>query len=306
MSRRRRSPPGTPGTATLRRFSERLLPDSVERDRFLLALSEPPDFPVAVVWLKDRPEPLPFPVLPAPPWLPAWVDLVSIADRPGRHLLHDAGAYYCLDPSSVFESLALTVCAAPATRLVIDVCAAPGGKSILASRLLQPERLICNEVIGKRTAALIANVRRCGLTQAEVVSRDVSRLAAEYPAMADVVIVDAPCSGQSLLAKGKPAPGAFHEATINLNANRQRRILANAAQLVRPGGFLTSMTCTFSVKENERNLEWLVKTVPEFTAVPVDCLKFAQSPYSDLPCYRIWPQDGTGAGGFTSILQRQE
>jgi 16S rRNA C967 or C1407 C5-methylase (RsmB/RsmF family) len=121
-----------------------------------------------------------------------------------------------------------------------------------------------------------------------------------------VVIVDAPCSGQSLLAKGAKAPGCFHPVTINKNANRQKRILANAAQLVAPQGYLAYMTCTYSVEENEQVIEWLLERFPRLRPVVIPHLATHQSSLSSLPCYRLWPQTGLGAGAFTILLQNTE
>jgi 16S rRNA C967 or C1407 C5-methylase (RsmB/RsmF family) len=136
-----------------------------------------------------------------------------------------------------------------------------------------------------------------------VTSRDSSRLAESYPLFADLVIVDAPCSGQSLVARGKPSPGCFHPATINLNANRQRRILAHAAALVAPGGHLAYITCTYAVKENEGNVSWFMRRFPDFVPCQVPRLEPFQSHCSSLPCYRLWPQSGMGAGGFAALLR---
>jgi 16S rRNA C967 or C1407 C5-methylase (RsmB/RsmF family) len=190
--------------------------------------------------------------------------------------------------------------------VLIDVCAAPGGKSVFAWRGLQPQLLIANEVIGKRTGVLIANLQRCSVAPACVISRDSSILAEAWPNAADVVVVDAPCSGQSLLARGKESPGCFHPATINMNSNRQKRILANAAALVAPGGWLTYMTCTFSEKENEDILRWLLKRFPRFAPQPVPLLAGRESPLADFPCYRLWPHEGEGAGAFTAILRNTD
>jgi hypothetical protein len=116
--------------------------------------------------------------------------------------------------------------------VAIDLCAAPGGKSLCTWVMRQPQRLLCNEVIRKRVKILIANLKRCGAMEAIVLNQDPAILAEQLPNSAQLVLVDAPCSGQSLLAKGVDVPGCFHKVTLNRNANRQKRILANAAQLV--------------------------------------------------------------------------
>lgn len=290
-------------SANLRKLSRSLFSDAEDQQRLIHALTNPADEPVAVVWRDARPSPFPFTTLPRPVWFPDAVDLVPFSERPGRHPLHEAGACYCLDAGSVFESQVLSVCRDQRIDTVIDVCASPGGKSILAWRLLQPQRLLCNEVVAKRLPQLRSNLRRCRIDNAELLSVAVEQLAERQGASADLVIVDAPCSGQSLLARGKPSPGCFHPATINLNLNRQRRILAHAIRLVRSGGFLAYMTCTYSLKENERNVEWLLKHTPGLEALPVPVLEDYRSGYSEIPCYRSWPFDGPGSGGFTSLFR---
>jgi 16S rRNA C967 or C1407 C5-methylase (RsmB/RsmF family) len=186
---------------------------------------------------------------------------------------------------------------------VLDLCAAPGGKSIFAWRALQPNLLLCNEVIGKRMAPLMANLKRCQITPHQVFSRDSQVWAAQSPASMDVVLVDAPCTGQSLVAKGDKAPGCFHPVQINKNANRQRRILANAAQTVAVGGYLAYMTCAYSPEENEETIAWLLARFPQFQPIPVPMLRSFQSHLVSIPCYRMMPQDGLGAGAFTCLLK---
>jgi hypothetical protein len=108
------------------------------------------------------------------------------------------------------------------------------------------------------------------------------------------------------MLKGLAAPGAFHPATIGMNERRQRRILAHASKIVAPGGYLLYATCTFSTEENERNVEWFVKTFPDFTAVEVEELRGYRSHLSTLPSYRLWPQLGKGAGAFAALLKRAD
>jgi 16S rRNA C967 or C1407 C5-methylase (RsmB/RsmF family) len=190
--------------------------------------------------------------------------------------------------------------------LIVDVCAAPGGKGIVARRYLSPSMLVGNEVIRKRTAQLISNYKRCCIDPALVTSCDPAVLGEGIPGSAGLVIVDAPCSGQSLVLKDHEAPGAFHPATISTNERRQRRILAHASTLVAPGGYMLYSTCTFSREENEDNLCWFLEKFPEFSAVPVASLQEHQSHLSAVPCYRLWPYQGQGAGAFCALLLRAD
>lgn len=289
----------------LTRFSQRLFAEPEQQAEFIAALTEPQPFAPCILWLKPRPETNPFEVLPPLSWQPANCDRIAPGTQPGQHPLHQQGYYYCLDFSSIFAaSVLLTIQATPP--LLLDVCAAPGGKSLFAWQTLKPDLLISNEVISKRIGMLISNLQRCQVQPAAVTSLDPQVLAAQIPQTASVVVVDAPCSGQSLLAKGAKAPGCFHPVRINQNANRQKRILANAAQLVAPGGYLAYMTCAFSMEENEQVCGWLLAKFPQFQPLSVPHLQDFQSHLSQLPCYRMFPQTGLGAGAFTILLQNQQ
>jgi 16S rRNA C967 or C1407 C5-methylase (RsmB/RsmF family) len=295
---------GSPSKLLLK-LSRRLFSEVDERASFVAALTDPQTFPSAILWTKPRPPAIPFAEEPPLPWQPGQVDRISGDQRPGQNPLHDEGFYYCLDLSSVFEASVLRVLDQP-VESVLDLCAAPGGKSLLAWQTLQPKHLWCNEAIRKRVKILIANLKRCGAMDALVFNQDTQVFATAIPQAASVVIVDAPCSGQSLLAKGDKALGCFHPVNINKNANRQKRIVANATQTVAGGGYLAYMTCTFSPEENEQVGEWLLNKFPHFEAVEVPHLQEYQSHLGEFPCYRLWPQSGLGAGGFTALFRNRE
>jgi 16S rRNA C967 or C1407 C5-methylase (RsmB/RsmF family) len=303
----------------LLKLSQRLFADEGDRAAFLDCLLHPQPLHPCILWRDDRPDEMPFERELPFPWQPAWVDRLAIAEQPGKHPLHAQGEFYCLDFSSVFAAMPLChlaeavfgqsslVRSSPLSPpLLIDLCASPGGKSIFAWRSLQPQLLISNEVVGKRIGTLISNLKRCRISPLWVTNLEVNLLAAEIPKTAQVVVVDAPCSGQSLLAKGGKAPGCFHPVTINGNAKRQKRILANAADLVAGGGFLLYMTCTYSPEENEQVIEWLLKHFSHFAAIAVPALQPYQSHLTDVPCYRLFPQSGLGAGSFTALLQNTQ
>jgi 16S rRNA C967 or C1407 C5-methylase (RsmB/RsmF family) len=238
-------------------------------------------------------------------WQPEFIDRLSFGEKPGQHSLHAQGYFYCLDFSSVFAASILLTIPSP-VKLVFDMCAAPGGKSVFAWKGLQPELLISNEVIGKRLGMLISNLKRCHINPSAVVNKDSSILAERIPLSSDLVIVDAPCTGQSLLAKGEKAPGCFHPTAINKSANRQKRIIANSAQVVAPQGYLAYMTCTYSPQENEEICEWFLERFPQFQAVEISHLQSYQSHLTSVPCYRMFPQDRLGAGAFTVLFQNTQ
>jgi len=291
-------------SSQLEKLARRLFKTEGDRAAFMYALTQPPDFAPTILWTQPKPLDWDWAVLPPLPWQPSCVDrLADPKARPGQHPLHDQGAFYCLDFSSVFAVSAIQAISAP-IEVAIDLCAAPGGKSLFIWTAIQPKRLLCNEVVRKRIKILIANLKRCGAMDAVVLSQDPSVLAQHLPQSAQLVLVDAPCSGQSLLAKGQAVPGCFHKVTMNRNANRQKRILANAAQLVLPGGYLLYSTCTYAPDENEQVGHWLLKKFPDLVPVTVESLHPYQSPLTDMPCYRLWPQSGLGAGAFALLLRR--
>lgn len=231
-----------------------------------------------------------------------FIHWIEKGQMPGQHLDHDLGKYYCLDYSSVFEA-AVFWGIKQKPEIVIDLCASPGGKTILAWKFFQPKTLIANEVIGKRLGQLHSNLKRCNIP-AIITNNDSLDFAKNCELSADLVIVDAPCTGQSLIAKGKKSPSCFHPATINLNFNRQKRIIANAASCVRNNAYLAYMTCTYSFKENEGIVSWFLKKFPEFQAVSVDRLENFRSRLIVEPCYRLFPQEKLGAGGFCVLFKR--
>ncbi|OUL19718.1 Fmu (Sun) domain-containing protein [Nostoc sp. RF31YmG] len=289
----------------LLKLSRRLFENPDIQEKFIQALINPQPFQSCILWCQERPDISPFTVEIPTNWQPQFVDRLHLGQKPGKHPLHDQGDFYCLDFSSVFA--ATTLLAIPQSlRLIFDMCAAPGGKSIFAWKALQPELLISNEVIGKRLGMLISNLKRCQIKPIFVANRDSSIFAEALPLSSDLVLVDAPCTGQSLLAKNETAPGCFHPTNINKCANRQKRIIANSAQIVAPQGYLAYMTCTYSPEENEEVCAWFLQRFPQFQAIQVSHLQDYQSHLTEMPCYRLFPQDRLGAGAFTMLFKNTE
>ncbi|ADI64321.1 RsmB/NOP family class I SAM-dependent RNA methyltransferase [Trichormus azollae] len=286
----------------LLKVSRSLFEHADEQGGFIEALVNPKPFSPCILWCLEKPDIMPFAVEIPTPWQPKFVDRLHIGEKPGKHPLHQQGHFYCLDFSSVFAASILLTINQPVP-LLFDMCAAPGGKSIFAWKALKPDLLISNEVIAKRLGMLISNLKRCQIQPTGVVNRDSSIFAQMLLQTSNLVVVDAPCTGQSLLAKGEKAPGCFHHTSINKSANRQKRIIANSTQLVAPQGYLAYMTCTYSPEENEQVCEWLLEKFPQFQAVEVSHLLSYQSHLTTIPCYRMFPQDGLGAGAFTVLFK---
>ena len=282
-----------------------LFPDEDEREEFLDAMLAGEAKEQALIILDDRMEIKSFPRDRKLSWQPPFVERISDSSfKAQKHPLYFKGAYYSLDFSSVFAASAMLAIETPPKR-VLDMCSSPGGKAVFAYRAFKPELLLCNEIIKKRITTLIGNLDRCKCTTSMVWCSDPSVYSRRYKECFDLVICDAPCSGQSLMAKGDDAPDAFIPNSIDMNVGRQRRILGNSYHCLVQGGHIMYATCTFTPKENERVIEWFVRTHPEMEVVEVPALAEFQSKFSEFPAYRLYPHQGLGAGAFVCLMRRK-
>lgn len=227
---------------------------------------------------------------------------VDSAVRPGGFLNYIVGDYYIQDAGSL---LPITLADIQPGQWVCDVCASPGGKSTAVLEQLEGSGLlVSNEVIHSRTSTLQSAIWRTGQSNQIVLNKDVEVLAGSLSNRFDCVIVDAPCSGQSMLARGKQSLSAFTAKQVDHSAARQYRILEAAAQLVRPGGKLVYSTCTFAFAENEQIIERFLGNDTSFQSIEgPGCLDPWKSPYAE-GCYRLWPHRDHCAGGFAAVIYK--
>lgn len=295
-------------TNLMKKAAAALFPDTPSQESFLRALLIPVPRGSAVVWTVP-PRPGEFETVPRttlPDWLPPFIEVLAPGVKIGASEAYAKGEVYPLDFSSVLTGSAMLAARnfLPEDFRVLDLCAAPGGKSILASAFLHPGMILANEVEGRRLGPLRHNLSRCRIP-AHTQRLAPSEIARVAPGAFDLVLVDAPCSGQSLLAKGIDNPGCFHPSTVKGNARRQARILDAAAATIAPGGFLLYTTCTFSMRENEVAIEKLLEAVPTFSPVEVRHLASLRSALASFPAYRVYPHLSHGAGGFAALLRRE-
>jgi NOL1/NOP2/sun family putative RNA methylase len=188
---------------------------------------------------------------------------------------------------------------------VLDLCAAPGGKTTqLASYLGQQGLLVANEIHPARCKILSQNVERMGIANAIVTNEDSGKLAERFPAFFHAILVDAPCSGEGMFRKNPDAMAEWSPAQVALCADRQREILNNAVEMLLPGGTLVYSTCTFSPEENEQTIAYFLDTHPEFSVEKRNAPWFDAGLPELSDCFRLWPHHLHGEGHFAAVLKK--
>ena len=224
--------------------------------------------------------------------------------RPGKSAYHEAGLYYLQEASAMAPAALLDP--KPGER-VLDLCAAPGGKSTqLAGKMQGRGLLVCNEISPKRAKILASNIERLGIANALVLNEHPQRLEARFEGFFDKILVDAPCSGEGMFRKEEAAVTDWSEETVFMCARRQAEILHSAALMLRPGGRLVYSTCTFSPEENEGSVSEFLKTHPDFSIEAVDAPWFSPGRPDWIECpapgleqtFRLWPHRLLGEGHY--------
>ena len=219
-----------------------------------------------------------------------------------------AGAYYVQEPSSQFVGRLLSGVDMRGAR-VLDLCAAPGGKSTLYASLVGSEGLVvANEIDRRRAQVLADNIRRWGTGNVVVTTADAARMA-EFEAWYDVVAVDAPCSGEGMFRKDDAARGEWSEANVRLCASRQDAILREAWRALRPGGTLLYSTCTFNRTEDEGSLErflaWAGDEVAEAGEFPLaEEWGILGGRVGAFRTFRFFPHRAEGEGFFAAVARK--
>lgn len=225
--------------------------------------------------------------------------------QPGKHPYHDAGVYYIQEPSAMMPAELLRV--QPGDR-VLDLCAAPGGKSTqLAAKLQGKGFLLCNELHPARAKILSENVERMGICNACVTNETPTRLAEKFPVYFDRILVDAPCSGEGMFRKNDAACGEWSPENVQLCAERQDEILDCAARMLRPGGRMVYSTCTFAPEEDEGSVERFLERHPEFHSADIrpEELGLAGCEGGLSGTIRLWPHKVKGEGHFAAVLEKE-
>ncbi|WP_028546431.1 RsmB/NOP family class I SAM-dependent RNA methyltransferase [Paenibacillus taiwanensis] len=248
---------------------------------------------------------------------------ISEDARPGKHPFYYAGMYYIQEPSAMTPVEYLGV---EQGDRVLDLCAAPGGKSVqIAARMGQDGILVTNDIHPDRTKALVRNMELYGVTRAVVLNEQPERIADALPEFFDKVLVDAPCSGEGMFRKDPEMVKAWEREPVLSYAAMQQDILDSAAKLVAPGGRLVYSTCTFSPEENEAAVARFLTKHPDYSVVEVplshgmkpgrpewasDCLRehnweaSSDAVAAVSRTIRLWPHHVKGEGHYVAVLTR--
>lgn len=245
--------------------------------------------------------------------------------HPGRHPYHEAGVYYIQEPSAMAPAEYLDV---KPGEFVLDLCAAPGGKSTqLAGSMRGNGILISNEINPSRAKILSENIERMGITNAIVTNESPKKLSCLFPEYFDKIMVDAPCSGEGMFRKNSDACLEWSLENVELCARRQEEILDYAASMLKPGGRFVYSTCTFSPEENEgsianflfRHRDFQIVKPKKYDGMSDGIVKLARTTihdtYKNLPyteeilsslthTIRLWPHKIKGEGHFVAVLEK--
>jgi 16S rRNA C967 or C1407 C5-methylase (RsmB/RsmF family) len=219
------------------------------------------------------------------------------------------GVYYVQEASSQFvEHIYRQVVGEAEGVRLLDLCAAPGGKTTLYSTLVGASGLVvANEVIKQRASVLADNVRRWGVGNVAVACNDAGRFS-DYKHWFDVLAIDAPCSGEGMFRKNRDARSEWSLANVELCAARQKRIIADSWDALKPGGILIYSTCTFNRTENEDNVAWLAEN---FVVEPVEIDVPAEwgvelGEVEGIQTFRFWPHKVRGEGFFVAVARKAD
>ncbi|WP_379153733.1 RsmB/NOP family class I SAM-dependent RNA methyltransferase [Paenibacillus sp. sgz5001063] len=289
-----------PGTF-MQRMKEMLGP---EYEQYAESYKETPYGGIRANTLKITVEKLlalsPFKLAPIP-WCPSGFYTEEGA-RPGKHPYYHAGLYYIQEPSAMAPVELLGV--EPGDR-VLDLCAAPGGKSTQIAAKLQGEGLlVSNDLHPERTKALAKNLELYGVRNGIVLNESPERIAAAFPDFFDRILIDAPCSGEGMFRKDEEMVKQWEPATPLKYAAMQRDILNSAVKALKPGGTMVYSTCTFATEENEGTIREFLDGHPEFSLVNVGGTNsFAPGLNGLTEAARLWPHKVKGEGHFMAVLR---
>lgn len=232
-------------------------------------------------------------------------------ENPAKHPYYYAGLYYIQEPSAMIPASILPIATGDK---VLDLCAAPGGKATeLGAKLGQTGILVANDISVSRAMALAKNLQFAGITNAVVTAEHPKKLSENFPLFFDKILIDAPCSGEGMFRREPRMIKDWMEKGPEYYAVIQKEILSYAYEMLKPGGMLVYSTCTFSVKEDEEVIQWLLEQYEDMKICPVERKAGFSKGRPDLlengnkeleNCIRIFPHKAKGEGHFAVLLEK--
>lgn len=245
----------------------------------------------------------PFSIRPIP-WIENGFYYDGEKDMPAKHPYYFAGLYYLQEPSAMTPASLLPV---EPGDMVLDVCAAPGGKSTeLGVKLKGRGMLVANDISNSRAKALLKNLELFGIPNICVTSETPEKLAGVFPEFFDKILVDAPCSGEGMFRRDKDMVKSWLEKGPEYYCQLQREITGQAVEMLKPGGYLLYSTCTFDREEDEGTIEYLLERYPELELVKLPLFDGAVDGIGLSGCIRLFPHRIKGEGHFVALLHKKK
>lgn len=236
-----------------------------------------------------------------------WVDNGFYFDsklQPAKHPYYHGGLYYIQEPSAMLPAAVLPISKGDK---VLDLCAAPGGKTTqLGARLNHEGLLVSNDISPSRAKAIVKNIELFGIRNSIILSESPKKLEKYFIGFFDKILVDAPCSGEGMFRKDPTMIKNWVKTGVEYYVNLQKEILPSAAVMLKSGGFMVYSTCTFSIEENEKVIKWFLDEHPDFSLKSLESMKGFKDGYEGHgETKRLWPHHIKGEGHFVALLQKR-
>ncbi|MBE5952886.1 MAG: SAM-dependent methyltransferase [Lachnospiraceae bacterium] len=233
-------------------------------------------------------------------------------DKPSKHPYYYAGLYYIQEPSAMTPASVIPI---EKGDRVLDICAAPGGKSTeLAAKLDGTGVLVSNDISASRAKALLKNLEVFGATNSLIISEAPYKLAERFAGYFDKILIDAPCSGEGMFRKSNSMITAWENNGNQLFRDLQISILKEGVKMLKPGGKILYSTCTFAPLENEKSVEYLLSLDDTLKICDFDKFQgfdnghpeWSEAGNKDLiKCARLWPHRIEGEGHFVALVEKE-
>lgn len=242
-----------------------------------------------------------------------WIEngfFYSEEDRPAKHPYYFAGLYYLQEPSAMTPANLLPV---KSGERVLDLCAAPGGKSTeLAAKLNGKGLLVSNDISATRAKALLKNLELFGVPNMAVVCEMPQKLAEYFPEYFDKILIDAPCSGEGMFRKDNKLIKAWQSNGPEFYSNLQKNIVLEAVKMLKPGGLMIYSTCTFALEEDEQQIQYILDNCEDMSVVPLEkkegfcdgLYELANTSEDTKGCVRLFPHKIEGEGHFVALMKK--